>query len=492
MSNHILEYMNYKSILATTMMVVACLLLTGCSKTRKAARTADVQPEIFPDYKGVTVPVNIAPLNFMIDGAEDIQATFTVGSEELATVCGSEGVVDISIDEWQKMTSKAAGKTIEVEVSVWNDDNPEGIRYKPFTIRVAKEDIDPWIAYRLIEPGYEAWRQIGIYQRELTSFDEFEIVSNKTSKSACVNCHHFYNRSAKRMMFHARGANGGTIFLENGKTHKVKPDAKVVYPAWHPEGKYIAFSSNDTQQAFYGQGRQPIEVYDKSSDLVMYDIKENKVITDSRFIGDEFMETFPGWSPDGKWLYFCSAPSKKMPAERKDLHYNILRVGFDSNTGKLGENVDTVYNARTMGGSASFPRISPDGKYMLYTLTAFGTFPIWHNEADLKMTNLDTGEPVDVSIWNDKDNTESYHSWSKNSRWVIFSSRRLDGRYTRLFIAYLDKDGKPCKPFLLPQKDPRQNTLRLKSYNIPEFVDGKVDMPDNTIKLFECKDNIIQ
>ena len=181
-----------------------------------------------------------------------------------------------------------------------------------------------------------------------------------------------------------------------------------------------------------------------------------------------------------------------MPAERKELHYSILRVGFDSNSGKLGEAIDTVYNARTQGGSASFPRVSPDGKYLLFTLSDFGTFPIWHNEADLKMIDLHTGASVDIDVWNDNDNTESYHSWSNNGRWVMFSSRRLDGRYTRLFIAGLDKNGKPRKPFLLPQKDPRQNTLRLKSYNIPEFMDGKVVMPDNTVGLFECEDNIIK
>ena len=484
--------MRFNTTIFSTLLLTVCILLSGCSRIRKAARTADVQPEIFPDYNGVTVPVNIAPLNFMMEGVEEIQATFSVGGEEMATVCGSDGVVDIAVDEWQKMTSKAAGKTIEVEVSVWNDENPEGIRYKSFEINVSKDEIDPWIAYRLIEPGYESWRYMGIYQREISSFEEVEIVGNETTKSACVNCHHFHGRSAKRMMFHARGGNGGTIFLDNGKTHKVKPEAKVVYPAWHPEGRYIAFSSNDTHQVFFGEGRQVLEVFDYSSDLVVYDTKENKVIKDSRFNGEEFMETFPGWSPDGKWLYFCSAVSKKTPDERKDLHYNILRVSFDCNSGKLGETVDTVYNARKMGGSASFPRVSPDGKYMLYTQADFGTFPIWHNEADLKMTDLQTGAPVDIDIWNDKDNTDSYHSWSKNGRWVMFSSRRLDGRYTRLFIAYLDKDGKPYKPFLLPQKDPRQNTLRLKSYNIPEFVDGKVDMPENTVELYKCEDKIIK
>ena len=484
--------MKFNSTIFTTLLLTVCILLSGCSRIRKAARTADVQPEIFPDYIGVTVPVNIAPLNFMMEGVEHIQAVFRIDGNEQTVVCGSEGVVDIPLDEWRDMTSKAAGSKIEVEVSAWNEANPDGIKYKSFAINVSKDEIDPWIAYRLIEPGYEAWRYMGIYQRELSSYDEFEIVSNKTTKSACVNCHHFDNRSAKRMLFHARGKNGGTIFLENGKTHKVKPESKIVYPAWHPEGRYIAFSSNDTHQVFYGQGRQAIEVYDKSSDIVVYDTQENKVINDSRFVGEEYMETFPGWSPDGKSLYFCSGATKKMPAERKELHYSILRVGFDSNSGKLGEAIDTVYNARTQGGSASFPRVSPDGKYLLFTLSDFGTFPIWHNEADLKMIDLHTGTSVDIDVWNDNDNTESYHSWSNNGRWVMFSSRRLDGRYTRLFIAGLDKNGKPRKPFLLPQKDPRQNTLRLKSYNIPEFMDGKVVMPDNTVGLFECEDNIIK
>lgn len=484
--------MKFNLTLFTTLLLTVCISLSGCSRIRKAARTADVQPEIFPDYIGVTVPVNIAPLNFMMEGVEHIQAVFRIDGKEQTLVCGSEGVVDIPLDEWRDMTSKAAGSKIEVEVSAWNEANPDGIKYKSFAINVSKDEIDPWIAYRLIEPGYEAWRYMGIYQRELSSYDEFEIVSNKTTKSACVNCHHFDNRSAKRMLFHARGKNGGTIFLENGKTHKVKPESKIVYPAWHPEGRYIAFSSNDTHQVFYGQGRQAIEVYDKSSDIVVYDTQENKVINDSRFVGEEYMETFPGWSPDGKSLYFCSGATKKMPAERKELHYSILRVGFDSNSGKLGEAIDTVYNARTQGGSASFPRVSPDGKYLLFTLSDFGTFPIWHNEADLKMIDLHTGTSVDIDVWNDNDNTESYHSWSNNGRWVMFSSRRLDGRYTRLFIAGLDKNGKPRKPFLLPQKDPRQNTLRLKSYNIPEFMDGKVVMPDNTVGLFECEDNIIK
>ena len=137
------------------------------------------------------------------------------------------------------------------------------------------------------------------------------------------------------------------------------------------------------------------------------------------------------------------------------------------------------------GGSASHPRVSADGRYLLYTWAEYGTFPIWHEEADLRMIDLETMQHVDVSVWNDEDQADSYHSWSSDGRWVMFGSRRADGRYTHIYIAYLDEEGNPDKPFLLPQKDPRYNEWRLKSYNIPEFIKDKVELPSSVVELFE-------
>jgi len=71
--------------------------------------------------------------------------------------------------------------------------------------------------------------------------------------------------------------------------------------------------------------------------------------------------------------------------------------------------------------------------------------------------------------------TESYHSWSSSSRWFVFSSRRIDGLYTRPYIAYIDENGNAAKPFLLPQRDPNFYDEFMKSFNIPEFTKGPMD-----------------
>ena len=101
------------------------------------------------------------------------------------------------------------------------------------------------------------------------------------------------------------------------------------------------------------------------------------------------------------------------------------------------------------------------------------------------MIDLEAMQHVDISVWNDEDQADSYHSWSSDGRWVMFGSRRADGRYTHIYIAYLDEKGNPDKPFLLPQKDPRYNEWRLKSYNIPEFIKDKVELPSSVVELFE-------
>lgn len=110
----------------------------------------------------------------------------------------------------------------------------------------------------------------------------------------------------------------------------------------------------------------------------------------------------------------------------------------------------------------------------MFTTCDYGTFPIWHSEADLWMMDMNTGEARPVDELNSGE-AESFHNWA-DSRWVVFSSRRGDGLFTRLYIAHISPDGKASKPFLLPQIDPKRYYREMMySYNVPDFSTGKVE-----------------
>ena len=112
----------------------------------------------------------------------------------------------------------------------------------------------------------------------------------------------------------------------------------------------------------------------------------------------------------------------------------------------------------------------------MYTQTDFGYFSVWHPEADLWLLDLETGETRSIDEVNSK-RAESFHNWSANSHWFLFTSRRDDGLYTRIYFSCLDENGKATKPFLLPQHNPKQYYRRLLySYNTPDFATRPLDL----------------
>ena len=86
-------------------------------------------------------------------------------------------------------------------------------------------------------------------------------------------------------------------------------------------------------------------------------------------------------------------------------------------------------------------------------------------------------EKADILSEVNSDDTESFHNWSSNSHWFVFSSRRDNGLYTYLYIAGVDADGKVTKPFMLPQKRPFEYYDGLVySFNVPDFVRQPVEV----------------
>lgn len=449
----------------------------------------DAQPDIFPDYKDVTIPCNIAPLNFNVLSGEGSKTVLllTAGDETLC-IRADDGLVSFRKGLWKRLLSENKGRELSLQVCV--RESGEWRAYQPFSMHVAEDEIDPYLAYRLVPPGYSLWQEMSIRQRCLENFDEDVIYSNDQGKGNCVNCHSFCGRDADVMLMHMRSELAGTYVFRNGSAEKLdtKTDrtmSALVYPYWHDSGKYVAFSVNKTNQVLHASDPNRIEVFDENSDVVVYDVEGHEIVASDVLASETAFETFPSFSPDGRSLYFCTSDAvEPMPERYQEARYSLCRVEFNPDDCSVGSIVDTLYNAEVSGGSVSYPRISPDGRFLVFTLSGYGNFSIWHKDADLYCMDLHSRALSSLDSVNSND-VESYHSWSGNSRWLVVSSRRHDGLYTRPYISYVNADGKFQKPFMLPQKNPLSfYDSNLFSYNIPEFIDGKVNLRGRVVADF--------
>lgn len=488
------------------LVAVACLILTSCAghpDVPSSSKEAKSLPAIFPDYCNVTVPYNIAPLNFMLPADEFNACVARISTPDGQQETYGDGLkVQIPESEWHDMLNTAKGKNIKVEVWGQKKDD-EWLSFTPFNIYVAQEPIDDYISYRLIEPSYVAWTFMEIAQRNLTSFEETQIFNNEITmndraKGQCINCHSYQNYKTDNMLFHVRLSNAGTVIVNDGKVSRVnlKRDYTIsggVYPSWHPTAKLVAFSTNLTRQAFHTQNPNKIEVYDLKSDLILYDVETDSVQVVSN--DSTLLEVYPTWSPDGKYLYYCK--SVPLPEEMRDkdirttypkVQYNLYRRSFDVATHGFGDE-ELVFDAVSIDKSVTLPRISPDGHYILFAIGQYGCFHIRHNDGDIACMSLDQELPLTQSLDMTKVNREgrpdSYPSWSSNGHWIMVASRREDGNFCRVYFAYFH-DGKAEKAFMLPQEDPEHNTFLLKSYNRPEFMIEPVTISVNEFsKVFD-------
>ena len=466
----------------TLILLVAVLSLAACGPKAHDAAPAGSLPDIYPDYIGVTIPATIAPLDFILEGAEALDVRVTAPDGTVLRSSGS--CTRFSEKKWRALLRKSVGDSLRVTVCGRFDDQWKA--FEPFGIFVSPDAIDYGLTYRLLEPGYEIYSHMGVYERDLSSFRQRALLEN-TQFDGCVNCHASRQGDPGTWTLHIRGSHGATLLRLNGEigAYNTKTDSTLgfcVYPYWHPSGRYIAYSTNNTRQGFHVGQDKLIEVFDLDSDIQVYDVNQNQLITAPQVKLPDIWETFPVFSSDGRTLYFTAAAKVEIPGELPQSRYSLMKVGFDPETGTFGQDVECVLDAAALSGSICFPRPSYDGRYLMYTLCDYGTFPIWHHEADLWLLDLETGENRRLDEV-DSDDTDSFHNWSSNSRWFVFSSRRDDGLFTRLYIAHFDENGQAGKPFMLPQRDPKNYSENLfRSYNVPEFVTGPVPLNETSAR----------
>ncbi|GHT14171.1 cytochrome c-binding protein [Bacteroidia bacterium] len=476
--------------------IVTCLLgiflFAACSK-QDDIQSSDEWPSIYPDYTNVTIPSNIAPLNFIMREEPEQTEVVLKGAASQLTSMGSHKI-QFSEKHWKKFLQTEQGNTVNIQIKA--KIHGKWIKYKSFYWNIVEDRIDPYLTYRLIEPGYEVWNKIQLKERNIENFKERIIADNNLTGGTCMNCHITGNQNPLLSFFHIRGENGGTILNRNGQLRKINTRnkdmfASATYGNLHPSGKYGVFSTNIVVPDFHTKAGEKLEVYDTASDLVILDFDNNRIIRSDIVGGTDFLETFPTFSADGNSIFFCVAPNKTLPDSIKNLKYSLCKIGFDVRTGQFGTQIDTLIYMDENGKSVSFPKPSPDGRFLLYSVSDYGTFPIWHRETDLQMLNLKTGEILDLPEVN-SNYSDTYHSWSSNSRWFVFASKRDDGLYGKPYFCYVDRKGNAHKPFVLPQRDPYYYDYLLKSFNIPELSTGKLPFNAADIEKVYWKDKIEQ
>ncbi len=466
-----------KAVLGSAVLAMGMWLVSCAPEMPGSSREVGYEPNIAPDYSGVVIPPNIAPLNFRV--LEEGSGYFVkVRGEqgEPIEVFSRTGQVRIGLKPWHRLLTANQGGAIFFDVCV-RDTQRGWRRFRPIANTVATEAIDDVLVYRFMKPIYSWWKDIGIYQRDLTAYDVSVVLHGRSFGGGCLNCHSFVGNRPDTMTISLRSAIYGsqTLLACDGAAAKI--GAKWGYTAWHPSGALAVYSINKVRQFFHTSGTEVRDVVDLDSALVCYETASQRATCPEPLSEEDRLETYPTWSPDGRYLYYCSAPilwqdrDAVPPKDYDRVKYDLRRISYDIETDRWGT-PETVLSAEDTGLSILLPRVSPDGRFLLFCMCRYGCFPIYQPSSDLYLMDLAIGDYSKLAI--NSDCSESWHSWSSNSRWIAFSSKRPGGPFTRTYFSYIEESGTAHKPFVLPQRDPAYYESLLETYSVPELVTGPI------------------
>ena len=450
-------------------------------------------PRIRPDYSGSVIPPNIAPLNFAVrERGTRFFVRIRAEAGDAIEILSRSPQITIPPRRWRALVGANRGKDLLFDV--YADVDGRWRRYRTIVNRIAQEDVDGYVVYRLVGPIHTKWRKIGVYQRDLTTYRESVVLDGMSLERACVNCHSFANNDPQRMFIGVRSNTFGTatVLVHDGNVKKIGD--KFGYTAWHPSGRVAAYSVNMADQFFHAAGAEVRDVVDLDAALAYYAIEARNVKMVPRASDKRRLETYPTWSPDGRYLYYCSAPllwtdRNVVPPERyAEVRYDLMRIRYDVDADAWGE-PETVLSAEETGLSILMPRISPDGRFLLFCMCRYGCFPVYQPNSDLYMMDLAAAKYAKLPI--NSEFSESWHCWSSNSRWIAFSSRRRGGTFTRCYISFVDKTGKAHKPFILPQSDPEFYDSLLQTVSVPELITGPVPIHGKSLARAARSENVV-
>lgn len=462
-----------------------------------AEKTNQIAP-LTPYYSsGICIPPNMAPLNFCLPDTF-LRAEVQMSVDTLSFSYRIKHSLDIPQKDWKRMIEKALVSENDIIVNITaTSRSGKTTAYAPINWSVSQDSIDRFITFRLVQPIDGAYNEIALYERDLSSFKTTKLISNKLMGNNCFNCHTYYKGEADNMTIHLRKPSEGSLVINGNTIQKIRlpsedelkdilPDSlqmplNFVYSAWHPQKEWMAFCTNIIGTAATGVHRRFINLYDSASNIVLYNVRNNEVHIFPQLWTREWEETWPAWSPDGKWLYFCRAPkSDSSLVARYPLHservrhisFDLVRIGFNAESGTFSDSIDVLLKGDETK-SYSVPRVNPDGRHLVACVSKFNSVP-YQAEGNLIMIDLHAFDEHNPNFYHpldilNSDEAESWHEWSQNGKWMVFASKRADGHYSLPYFTHFNGESF-SKPFVLPFHEAQQFLTNLRSYNLPTFV----------------------
>ena len=209
----------------------------------------------------------------------------------------------------------------------------------------------------------------------------------------------------------------------------------------------------------------------------------------------QFVQTNGVWSPDGKYVVFARAKAidpypanVKMAAYANDpneaqIQYDLYRVGFN---GGKGGTAEPIAGASQNGMSNSFPKVSPDGRWIVFVQCRNGQ--VMRPDSQLYIVPAEGGEARRMRA--NMAPMNSWHSFSPNGRWLVFSSKSR-GPYTKMYLTHIDEAGNDSPAILIDN-----STAANRAVNLPEFVnippDGLVKINTPAVDMYRQFDHAVE
>ncbi len=182
----------------------------------------------------------------------------------------------------------------------------------------------------------------------------------------------------------------------------------------------------------------------------------------------------PVWTPDGRTIVFARAaardayvkgqPDAKFAGDPNEtpIQYDLHRIPFNDGRGGLAE---PIAGASANGTSNNFPKVTPDGRWIVFVRCRNGQ--LMRPDSRLWIVPAGGGEAREMRC--NLPLMNSWHSFSPNGRWMVFSSKS-NRPYTQMFLTHLEENGEDSPAILI-----ENSTADNRAVNLPEFVNVPYD-----------------